>query len=84
MEPLNVLINPVVKWAVHPADQGRIAYIEGMLDAWPKLPYEGDILTLPFLVDPQTRQPVPVRVAQLVHMTNETPHVVAIVVTRQH
>lgn len=79
-----VLNNPVVKWAVHPADQGRIEYIDGMPETWPKLPHEGDVLTLPFLVDPQTRQPVPVRVVQIVPMTHLTPHVLAIQVSREH
>lgn len=55
MEP-NLLINPTVKWAVHPGDQGRITYIDGPKPA-EKVPDEGAVITRPFLVDPHTRQP---------------------------
>jgi len=62
-EPI-VYINPLIRWAVHPADTGRIAYIEGI--AGPQvLPVENEVIVRPFLVDPLTRQPVPVRVVEV-------------------
>lgn len=80
-----VLSNPIVMWATHPADQGRIKFIEGMTDTWPKtLPSEGDVLTVPFLVDPGTSQPIAVRVAEIRPLRHEEQDVVAILVTVQH
>lgn len=82
MEP-EILLNPVVKWAVHPADQGRIAYIDGPKPA-EKLPEEGAVITRPFLVDPNTRHPVPVRVVQVLKLweADRQGHTLAVVVTR--
>lgn len=80
-----VLINPVARWAVAPADAGRIEQLPGA--AWPKgmqLPEEDDVLTLDFLVDPQTRRPVPVRVAEVWVRLRGDHHELAIVVTRPH
>lgn len=77
-----ILINPVVRWAVHPGDQGRIAYVEGLTPG--TLPHEDEVITRPFLVDPVTRQPVPVRVTQILRMWDqaERRHVLAVVVSR--
>ena len=55
--------NAVVRWAVHPSDTGKIKYIDGLWEKSHTLPYENDIITRPFLVDPVTNQPIPVRVA---------------------
>lgn len=79
-----ILINPVVKWAVHPSDQGSIDYIEGLpYNATDRaLPYEGDVITRPFLVDPNTRQPVPVRVVEIQTALERRGHTLAVVVTR--
>lgn len=80
-----VLINPVARWAVNPADAGRIKQLEGA--GWPKglaLPQEDDMLTLDFLVDPQTLQPVAVRVAEVWVKWSGDHHDIAIVVTRAH
>lgn len=79
----DLLINPVVRWAVHPADQGTITYIDGMADSMP-LPKENDLITRPFLVDPQTGRPVPVRVAQILKLWNGQQHTLAVVVARAH
>lgn len=76
-----LLINPVVRWAVHPADQGRIAYVDGASRGEP-LPREGDVITRPFLVDPTTREPVPVRVAEI--QERRQPDILVVVVTREH
>ena len=77
----------VIKWAVHAPHQGSIAFIEGMQEHWPRTrPNVGDVLTLPFIVDPVTREPVEVAVVDLLGWTDRTPPEVGIVVmrTRQH
>ncbi len=78
-----MLKNPVVRWAVHPADQGRIKYIEGVWDGH-TLPQVDEVITRPFLVDPETDQPVPVRVAQILEMPGERFDTLAVVVAREH
>lgn len=72
----------VVRWAVHPADQGQIDYVDGVFDPTDTLPHEGDVITRPFLRDPHSQQPVPVRVVQIVEMLQHTPPTLAVVVTR--
>lgn len=72
----------VVRFAVHPADAGRITYIEGLWDGH-TLPHENEVITRPFLVDPTTKEPVPVRVVQIVEMLQAEPPTLAVVVTRQ-
>ena len=80
----NLLINPMLRWAVHPADQGRIAYIDGLAGAGVKVPDEDTVVTQPFLVDPQTRQPVQVRVVQVLERwdSQRSGHDICVVVTR--
>lgn len=73
--------NTVVRWAVHPADTGRLAQIDGLWDGH-TLPFADQVITRPFLVDPQTRLPVPVRVVQIVEMLDRQPPTLAVVVTR--
>lgn len=84
MNKPNLLLNPAIRWAVHPADQDRIAYVEGTGAIERGVPKENELLTRPFLVDPQTRQPVPVRVVQVVEMwdTARSAHTLAVVVAR--
>ena len=48
----------VVKWAVRPWDDRRILYIDELCDVSSMLPNEGDIISRPFLVDPETLEPV--------------------------
>lgn len=79
---MKVLINPVVRWAIHPSDSGRISYIEGLWSPKHTLPHEGDIITRPFLVDPITQQPIPVRVVQIQDHPEMTPHTLVLVVMR--
>jgi hypothetical protein len=83
MNEPTVLINPLVRWAVHPADQGRIAYIDGLEPG--TLPYEDQVITRPFLVDPVSRQPVPVRVVQILRRwePDRRGHTLAVVVARE-
>ena len=79
---MSLLIKPVCRWAVHPSDAGRISYIDGLSNLSHTLPYEGDIITRPFLVDPQTKQPIPVRVVEIQEHLEMTPHTLVLVVTR--
>ena len=73
--------NTAMRWAVHPADQGRILYVDGLADGQP-LPKENERITRPFLLDPVTRQPVPVRVVQIVEFLQQDPPCLAVVVAR--
>jgi hypothetical protein len=79
---MSLLIDPVVKWAVHPSDTGRILYIDGLWNPSHTLPYEGEVITRPFLVDPKTRQPILVRVVQIQEFLEMKPQTLAVVVTR--
>ena len=74
---------PVMRYAVTPGDTGSIEYIDGMQEHWPTLPKEGDILTVPFLVDRLSRQPVAVRVLEIRNLPQMQPPTIAIVVGRQ-
>lgn len=59
-----ILIDNAVRWAVHPADQDRIKYIDGTGYVVREQDLEiNKTVTLPFLVDPQTNQPTPVRIS---------------------
>jgi hypothetical protein len=72
----------IVRWSVHPADYGRLAYVQGTEDSCDTA-REGETITRPFLVDPlaSTAQ-VPVRVVQVLELFQERPPVLLIVVTR--
>lgn len=74
--------NTVMRWAVHPADQGRIEYIDGLWEGHNTVPHEGEVITRPFLVDPVSKAEVPVRVVQVVEMLQAQPPTLAVVVTR--
>lgn len=78
-----LLINPIVRWAIDPSESDRIAQLPGA--SWPKgmaLPEEDDLLTLDFLVDPKTRQPVQVRVSAVLARAQGDHTEVAILVSR--
>lgn len=81
MKP-DLLINPRMKWACPPSEQGRLKFVEGRTDDWPPLPKEGDVLTLPFIQDPLTGQPVAVRVLQIQTLRDQQGHILAVVVAR--
>ena len=76
--------NTVMRYAVAAGSTGQIEQLDGMRDTWPPLPHEGDILNVPFLVRPGTRDPVPVRVVQILEMLHMTPPTIAIVVGLAH
>jgi hypothetical protein len=69
----------VVKWAVRPWDDRRILYIDELCDVSSMLPSEGDIISRPFLVDPETLEPVPVRVIEIIDHPKMHSHVVVVV-----
>jgi hypothetical protein len=83
MKP-DILIDPVVRWAVHPGDAGRIAYIDGVSDPKDTLPQVDQLITRPFLVDPVSQQPVAVRVAAIHRLWDGQRHTLAVVVTLAH
>jgi len=70
-----------MKWAIHPAEIGNIKYIDGLFKP-EKAPHAGDIITRPFLVDPASNQPVPVRIVEIQECHIEGQHILAVVVTR--
>jgi hypothetical protein len=77
-----ILINPRMKWACPPTEQTRLKFVDGQVSQWPKLPQEGDVLTLPFILCPHTLEPVPVRVVQIQKMQDSVGHLLAVVVMR--
>lgn len=79
---MSILINPLVAWAVHPADQGAIEFIDGLQNSSHTLPHEGAVITRPFLVDPQTKKPIQVRVVEIREIPEKRGHTLAVVVAR--
>ena len=77
-----LLINPRMAWACPPSEQGRLKFIEGHGADLPTLPHEGDVLRLPFMCDPSTGEPVPVRVVQIQKRQQTWGHLMVIVVMR--
>lgn len=70
---------PQVRWVLHPADGGRLAQLD-VQTRERHVPAEGDVLMRPFLVDPGTMRPIPVRVVQRVdwHHSGEASFVVVV------
>ncbi len=73
--------NPDVKWAVYPWDEGKVSFIEELWDSLCTLPNVGDLIIRPFLVDPETREPIPVRVAEIRNHPEMQPNTIVFVVT---
>lgn len=73
---------PNLMFATPPAEQARLAFLEGGKKDAVALPNVGDVLTLPFIVDPQSRLPAPVRVVSLFPRQEEGHPVVVVVVSR--
>ena len=78
----NILINPRTMWGCPAEEQTRLHFVEGKGKDWPALPHEGDVLTLPFIQDPQSRQPIPVRVLQIQQRQDQAGHILVVVVAR--
>lgn len=55
--------HPAVRWVMHPSDRGRLMTLERNCED-DGVPRENEVITRPFIVDSQSRQPVPVRVVQ--------------------
>ncbi|MFZ6724683.1 hypothetical protein ACO0K2_04240 [Undibacterium sp. MH2W] len=72
----------VLRWAVHPSDTESIKYLDGVNRESQVVPHENDVITRPFLVDPTTCQPIPVRVIQIQNKLDSTPQVVVVIVAR--
>lgn len=79
---MSVLLNPVCQYAVNVADTGRIAYIDGLWNPSHTLPFEGDVITRPFLVDPISRKPIPCRVVAIHYLDRATYTLIAVEVAR--
>lgn len=70
--PRRVLRNPAVRWAVEPAHADSIRCLDADHPDRLRVPYEGDVLTLGFLVDPITGLPCRIRVVRIDYV--EEPH----------
>lgn len=71
----------IVRYAVHPAEQGRIAQLDGISNHISNhLPKVGERMTHPYLVDPKARTPVSVFVSRVI--TDYSPEFVVVVVSR--
>lgn len=77
-----LLINPVMRWAIDAGHAGTLAYIDGVAQTATRIPHVGDVLTLPFIVDAVTRHPCPVRVVQLLYQQQPQQTVVVPVVVK--
>lgn len=79
MNSPQLLINPVVRWATEPQDAARVQYLDGHPPV--TLPYENQVVTTSFLVDPVTQRPVPVRVVRIETHWSGSHHTLVVVVT---
>lgn len=59
------MIEPDVKWTVYPWYEDKVLYLKDLCDSSCKLPNEGDLIVLPCLIDPETREPILVRVVEI-------------------
>lgn len=75
-----VLINPEIRWACVASDIAKLKFIDGMGAAWPALPEINAVLTLPFIVNPETQQPEPVVVVEIHKQWGTKGHVMVVVV----
>lgn len=72
-----------IRWATQPADAKRIEQMPGISDQVAnEIPPIGSTITNPYLVDPSTKQPIPLLVADA-YIHGQTGDVV-VVVTRPH
>lgn len=71
-----------LRWAVHPSDIGKILYVEGKHGEVEKPPHVDDVVTRPFLIDPESKQPIPVRVVDVVNLFDRPDPCIAVVVVR--
>lgn len=65
MKEKAITVPPLIRLACHPADQGRLMEDTSVPPEPMALPEVGDVLTLRQMLDPHTRLPVPVRVAEV-------------------
>lgn len=74
----------VVRYAVYPPAAGAIKYVDGLPQHWPALPQVGAVLTVPFLLDPASGLPMPVRVLEIQERLEMTPPTLVVVVGPAH
>lgn len=77
-----ILVNPTVRWACRPDDLPTLKFLEGTPKGGVVLPAVGDVLTVPYIVDPKSGQPAEVRVIDIVKTLGPEGHVMAVVVQR--
>lgn len=84
METRRPLFSPALFWAIEPSHEGSITRVDGIVDITRSPPYVGDVLTLPFMLDPATGLPCPVRVTRIEHREHDGRSIVIPVVVRAH
>lgn len=77
-----ITVPPVIRLACHPADQGRLVEDTSQPPEPMALPKVGDVLTLRRMLDPHTRLPVPVRVADVTLHGQGEDRALVVVLTR--
>jgi len=79
-----LLINPRIRIASPSQEEAsKVKYLEGSGYVWTRIPEVGDLLNLPFTVDPQTCIPVALRVLEILDRLTDTGSELAIVVRRE-
>ncbi|SFN16439.1 hypothetical protein [Nitrosomonas communis] len=74
------MIEPDIKWAVYPWYEDKVVYIRDLCDSSCTLPSEGDLIIRPCLIDPETREPIPVRVVEIRKYSEINPQALIFVV----
>lgn len=75
-----ILLNPVMRWAMEPGLCDGIRYLDGVASGPQRIPFEGEVLTLPFIVDAATSTPMPVRITRIEYQQEPTRTIVIAVV----
>ena len=73
---------PSVRWVMHPSERGQLVALEGDWHEESRVPSQDEVLTRPFLVDPGSSEPVPVRVVQRLEWHHSAAPTYVLVVRR--
>jgi hypothetical protein len=69
----------ILRWTVHATARDQLEYVHGDWRCEPA-PFENQVITREFLVDPISKRPVQVRVMHVLKLDKEMPAVYAILV----
>jgi hypothetical protein len=71
-----------VRWVMHVSDRGHLLNLGEPADCG-AIPAQDEVITRPFLVDPSSRAPVPVRVVQRLEWHHGKAPTLVLVVSRE-